>query len=665
MDIKRIRGFVGMMSLPDKIALTGGENKIDGIDRPKLESVFFGHGLLPYDVSEPNQLAVGCAFSQDVAERVALYKLSEAVENGYAFGGTVSSGLIRDPMCVTAGEFFSEDPYVTGVLLKSYAISCGIGFVFTNALGQGTFVNRTVDSRALYEIYLNPLYRAGKYAAAVQLDGGRLNGEAVCESRTVYDIYSRYVFNTAAFFTQYDAEYTLDSDETLLGVYRLGATKDYRLKLKKAVESGEVQKRVLGESIERTLSAMVDAHELYKAPVSVKIQAAELPDLAIESSVLLKNDGVLPTHTEDIVLFGNRDIFADAKKLVYPVTEVAKRAGSLNVFLIAEYENDGIDGQTVSAIKTASQSGKVVAVVCGGCATELKFTDYANAILFVPLIPNVSDVMDIIYGIAPRGRLPFTWCKSRYDYPCNNKKFAMRGDFRYESTYNGYLLFNNFNRDAVMYPFGHGLDYTSYQLDKLTLTSNGTVIHCEFKIQNCGKWDGEAVLQAYVSTESKTVYGISKRLAGVKRVLVESGQSDTVAMDIDLAEIPVYDEARGEYTVLSGKYEVEIGLSSADIFIKNDVRISVGAKTVAGLTQAVAPSYYAVGKKFNPTAPEIEKLLKVPFIKKADDCPELDLPDTSIIKKYTKTAIKRAPRRLHALIEYKVNTTPKRNVPKN
>lgn len=659
MDIKRIRGFIGMMSFSDKIALTGGENKIDGISRPKLESVYFGNGLLPYDVSAPTQLAVGCAFSQDVAERVALYKLSEAVENGYTFGGTVSSGLIRDPMCVTAGEFFSEDPYLTGVLLRNYAISCGIGFVFTNALGQGTFVNRTVDNRALYEIYLNPLYCSGKFAAAIQLDGGRLNGETVCESRKIYDIYSRYVYDTAAFFTQY-SDYEVGPDAPM-GVYRLGATKDYKLKLKKAVEAGEMQKRDLDASIERTLSAMVDAHELYKNPISVKISSAELPNLAIDSSVLLKNDGILPTHLEDIVLFGKREIFPDGNYRVYDVSEASKRAGALNVFLIAEYERDGVDEQTVAAIKTAAKTGGVVAVVCGGCATPLKFSDYANAILFVPLIPRLSDVIDIVYGIAPRGRLPFTWCKSNDDYPCNNKKFALRGDFRYESVYNGYLLFNNFNQDAIMYPFGHGLDYTSYQIDKLTLTAKGAVIHCEFKIQNCGEWDGEAVLQAYVSTESKTVYGISKRLAGVTRVFMESGQSDTVAMDIDLADIPVYDEARDEYTVLSGKYEVAIGLSSTDIRVKNDVRIAFGAKTVGGLTQAVAPSYYAVGKKFNPSAPEIEKLLKVPFIKKADDCPELALPERSAIKKQTKAATKHQPRGLHALIEYKVKTTPKKN----
>lgn len=649
-----------MLGLTDRAALAGGGLAVRGFDRPKVEDVDYGDGLMPYDIGTL-QLALGCTFSQEVCRKVAVYKANEAARRGYALGGAVRCGLMRDPMNVSACEFFSEDPYLTGLLLKSFAPVDGLGFVFTDSLGQGRFVNRTIDARALNELYLNPLARAGRLAAAVQLDGGRLNGESADGSRSAFDAVARYVSDDAMIFTQYSNEHNAD-ENTFIGAYRLGADNVYKREIVNIAAYDTEADKDLKSCAARTLACSIKAHDFYKKPLTKEMAEATLPELAIASAVLLKNDGALPVRAKTVSVFGNAADFEDgAKYSLMPVKDAAKRLGAFNVFLITDYEENGIDPQAASVICGAATAGTTVLVICGLCATPIDFADKASAIIYCPVLPRVRDVIDMLTVTPPQGRLPFTWCRSPQSYPCNDKRFAERGDFRYESMYNGYLLFNNFKTDAVVFPFGHGGDFSAYELSKLNVKSDGAAITAEFVVKNVGEYAGEAVCQAYITLTSASVYGITKRLAAVKRVPLERTENARVELKIDLKDFAVYDENSSELVVLGGKYRVEIGLSSTDIRLSADVKVAVGSRIESGLNEKTAPSYYAIGERFKPTAPEIEKLLKVPFIKKPDECPELALPPPSAMKKPLKKAEKLMPKYLRPLLRYKIKTTPAKN----
>ena len=104
-------------------------------------------------------------------------------------------------------------------------------------------------------------------------------------------------------------------------------------------------------------------------------------------------------------------------------------------------------------------------------------------------------------------------------------------------------------------------------------------------------------------------------------------------------------------------------MSSVDIRASGTVKVAAGSKTEAGLSERIAPSYYKLGSAFAPTAPEIEKLLKVPFIKKPDEYPELDPPPVAKIKKLVKKAEKTTPRHLLPAVKYKIFNTPDKNCP--
>lgn len=664
MDIERIRGVITQMKLQDKTELTGGGTTTPTVARPKVDGVALGDGLLPYACNEPTALALGCTFSPEIAAAVSKARSLDAARGGAAVAGTIASGLILDPTRADASDFFSEDALVASELLKSYAAAGVVGYVFTDALGQGRFNNRVIDARALNELYLYPLARAGKYAAALQLDGGFLNGERVTTSRAVADMYLQYIPQDAPLITQYCA----DGADAVAGIagngaYRLGATSATKRAVANAVANGELVEQRLNRSIERVLALEVNTHEFYKKPFDRSVDANLIAGLAADSAVLLKNDGVLPVRGRNMTIFGDADYFEDGERYaLIPVRDAVKRYGAFNVFLLSDYETSGVSAELAEIVSKVAATSTVVLVLCGGCATALGFADEAKAVMFCPSQTRVADVVDLLTKTSPRGHLPFTWCKSSGAYPRNNPKYVIRGDFRYESVYNGYLLFNNFTSD-VTYPFGHGLDYTRYEITKFNVVGNGAKITADFVIKNVGECAGTALCQIYISLIGGSVYGLSKRLAAFKRVALEKTENAHVVMEIDLDEFAVYDEKNTAFATVGGRYQVDMGLSSADIRASATVKVAAGSKTEAGLNERIAPSYYKLGSAFAPTAPEIEKLLKVPFIKKPDEYPELDPPALAKIKKLVKKAEKTTPRHLLPIVKYKIFNTPDKNCP--
>lgn len=660
MNIEKLRGVISTMRLQDKTEFVGGGLTLAAVDRPRVAGVTLCDGLLPYYAEEPSFLALGCTFSREICAAVAKARAIAAADDGYCFAGTAPCGLIRDPMRPDASGLFSEDCFVAGELLSGYASAGVLGFVFTDALGQGRYENRTVDARALYELYLYPLMKAGKYAAAVQLDGGYLNGDDVTVSRAYADSIKSYIPSCAPVITQYRAGLGAIPCVVDNGAYVLGADAAAKRDVALAVGKGMIAESKLSTGIERMLSVAVNAMEFYGNPYDRSADVSAAAELAVDSSVLLKNDGVLPASAKNITVFGDRAAFADGDKYaLIPFKDAISRRGAFNVFLIADYENDGIDPSLVSVILGTAASSQTVVVLCGNCATELPFEKAVGAVLFCPYCPTVAGVVEMLRHTAPRGHLPFSWLASREAYPRNNKKYSPRGDFRYESVYGGYRLFNNYT-SSVVYPFGHGMDYTSYDISKLNVESRGASLSVDFVIKNTGASAGTALCQVYVTAQGANVYGITKKLVAFRRVPLEKTENARVAFNINIGEMSVYDENNHTFVPVGGKYRVDVGLSSADIRASETVKIPFGSRANVGLSENFAPSYYSGEKErpFEPTAPEIERLLKVPFIKKPDEHPELALPSAATVKRVVKRSEKRVSPRVLPVVKYKAATTP-------
>lgn len=194
-------------------------------------------------------------------------------------------------------------------------------------------------------------------------------------------------------------------------------------------------------------------------------------------------------------------------------------------------------------------------------------------------IPNVAAIIwtgfngqaqgtamaSILFGdVNPGGKLNATWYKSVNDLPAITDYDLRGGQNKNGRTYWYY------NKD-VAYEFGYGLSYTAFEysnfeMSKTTITPNDKIT-INVDLKNTGGVDGDEIVQVYLKTPDSqaSLQRPIKRLKGFQRVTIPAGQTKTVAIDIDCADLWFWDGAKNKITFDQGKYVFEIGASSKDI----------------------------------------------------------------------------------------------------
>ncbi len=171
----------------------------------------------------------------------------------------------------------------------------------------------------------------------------------------------------------------------------------------------------------------------------------------------------------------------------------------------------------------------------------------------------------ILFGdVNPGGKLNATWYKSVNDLP-DMSDYELRGG----PGKNGRTYWY-FNKD-VSYEFGYGLsyttfDYTNFSISKSNITPNDKVT-INVDVKNSGGVDGDEIIEIYVRTPDSptSLQRPIKRLKGFKRVTIPAGQTKTVSIDVDCADLWFWDTKNKRIAFDQGKYIFEIGASSKDI----------------------------------------------------------------------------------------------------
>ncbi|MBM6871931.1 fibronectin type III-like domain-contianing protein, partial [Pseudoflavonifractor phocaeensis] len=175
-------------------------------------------------------------------------------------------------------------------------------------------------------------------------------------------------------------------------------------------------------------------------------------------------------------------------------------------------------------------------------------------------------LVEVLNGtVTPSGKLTDTWAINYEDYP-SAEGFSYLDGNTYEEYYTddiyvGYRYFDTFGVD-VAYPFGYGGSYTSFTIDVTDVTASADKVTVTADVTNTGSVTGQEVVEVYFSAPDGSIDKPYQELAGYKKVEVEPGETRTVKISFDTADMSSYDESSDEYVLEAGKYIIRVGNSS-------------------------------------------------------------------------------------------------------
>ena len=179
----------------------------------------------------------------------------------------------------------------------------------------------------------------------------------------------------------------------------------------------------------------------------------------------------------------------------------------------------------------------------------------------------------------PSGKLPDTFAEKLTDYPSTEH---FHDSFDYvdytEDVFVGYRYFETVPGadKKVVYPFGYGLSYTSFEYStmeaKVVKGLPDPEVEVKLTVKNTGDRDGEEVVQLYVTDLQATTVRPLKQLRGFRRVAIPSGESRELSFRLGFDSFALYD-ADMKHVVEAGGFLIAAGASSEDIRCEQTIEL--------------------------------------------------------------------------------------------
>ena len=189
---------------------------------------------------------------------------------------------------------------------------------------------------------------------------------------------------------------------------------------------------------------------------------------------------------------------------------------------------------------------------------------------------------NILAGKAsPAGRLPMTWGKRLEDYAATDPRHPERsgkgvdGKTTYSEGVNvGYRWFDK-EKIEPLFPFGHGLSYTSFEYSGLEVKkSSDGGLDVGLTIKNTGAVGSDEVPQVYLGAPSVIPDGVQfpvRALAGFDRVHIPAGASRNITLHVAARQLQYWSTKDGKWVTASGKRTLSVGSSSRNLRLNQDI----------------------------------------------------------------------------------------------
>jgi beta-glucosidase len=209
------------------------------------------------------------------------------------------------------------------------------------------------------------------------------------------------------------------------------------------------------------------------------------------------------------------------------------------------------------------------AILCAVCAGQAQGTAIADA----------------LFGdYNPGGKLSFTWYRSLNDLPDFHDYTIRKG--------RTYMYF----KGDPLYPFGHGLSYTTFELEHLKIGASrlgpSETAEISLTVTNTGNRAGAEVVQLYLTPPPSPVQRPIKQLVGFQRVELQPGERRKVVFELPFEDPTLWywDESQDRFVCQAGAAKILVGNSSANILLTRKITLESGTdrKGRSGLTSGAA-----------------------------------------------------------------------------
>ena len=237
----------------------------------------------------------------------------------------------------------------------------------------------------------------------------------------------------------------------------------------------------------------------------------------------------------------------------------------------------GVQEELIKAIKATGKP--VVVLVMAGRPLIFNWTaDNIPSILYTWWLGSEAGhaMANVLFGdYNPSGKLPMTFPRDEgqiplfYNYTSTGRPSFNDKDTNYKSAY---IDMPN----SPKFSFGHGLSYTSFEYENLTLDktniSGRESITATFTLRNSGKYAGEEVVQLYLQDKFADVVRPVKELKGFEKIMLAPGESKTIKFSIEREKLSFYNSEM-KWTAEPGDFKLMIGTASDNIKLESDFKL--------------------------------------------------------------------------------------------
>ena len=296
-------------------------------------------------------------------------------------------------------------------------------------------------------------------------------------------------------------------------------------------------------------------------------------------------------------------------QLTAEAVEAAKAADVALVFvgLTEEFEGEGYDRKGIDmpanhnalVSEIAKANPNTVVVLAGGSVVYIPWLDEVKGLLNSGLGGQAggSAVANILTGkVNPSGKTSETYPLTFFENPTFGiyPGEPVISEHK-ESVYIGYRYYDTAKKH-VLFPFGYGLSYTSFEYSDLKLSANNIkdneTVDVTFKIKNTGEVDGAEIAQIYVADRESTIFRPEKELRGFTKVFLKAGEERQVSVTLGKRAFAYYNINIGDWHVETGEFDILVGASSRDIKLIDSVCVESTVEAEIPDYRESAPAYY-------------------------------------------------------------------------